>query len=642
MSCNHISKLPARQTLLCASILFLVQTSVAGANDIIIPSGDTVTKTQTIDEDGDTLIVEDGGRIDTFSGSGANGAAALADDQTVINNGTISAPVGILSTGIGTTNTNNGEINAVYNGVRSIGDNTTNTNNGTIVADQVGLYSMGVNATNTNNGTIDAGYGLWSTGNNSMNTNNGMIDAENGIVSYGNNVTNTNNGSINAFHGIYSTGDNAANTNNGTINAFRGIFSIGDNAAITNSGKIFASRSAFFMGGDNSTLNLLAGSVFEGPVYFNGDNATLHIGNGLNLYIDYDGTIETLDSDVPFVHDETDKIVYTVDPTGFALAGSFIQTTADAVHGAVRSGAGFGNSFGGGFSGSSTFGYGADGPGFAEAGPRGWASTFGGYQKQNGSGSVTGGSQAYSGVVTGGGFTSQERLYGVFAGGSYSRLETDHDTQQIDATSVYGGLYGGMALGVHWISVSVMGGHASFNSERTVANNWVDGGLETASADYDGTFISPSLTIGRSFGDRIEFSVGGHYAGLFLGGYTESGSAANLTVGSRDVHVAAASAQVKYLAQQHRTAQGLVSLETWAGVDGFFNLGGDEVDAVLAGTAFNFDASFSDAAAIGFAGIGINHRPDDSSWSFNASLEGRYGSDAYSDIRATAAASIRF
>ena len=166
--------------------------------------------------------------------------------------------------------------------------------------------------------------------------------------------------------------------------------------------------------------------------------------------------------------------------------------------------------------------------------------------------------------------------------------------------------------------------------------------METASADYGGYFISPSVTVGRSIGERTEISVGGHYAGLFLDGYTETGSSANLTVASRAAHVAAVRAQARYLAEQHQTRNGLVSVETWAGVDGVFNFG-DDVEASVAAGAFDaFSATFADAAAVGFVGIGINRRPDSGNWSLNASLEGRYGTDAYAEVRATATAAAKF
>ena len=594
-----------RQILFCSSALALWPLSPANAIDVVIADGEIVFVTQTLLNDGDTLTVEPGGTIDTSGTPGANGASAENNNQTVTNGGDIfAAQHGIRSTGTGNTIINTGFIDAGVHGIRIDGGNTTVRNTGHIESVEHGMRS--------------------ETADNSSLINEGSIFA--------------------GIHGINSLSASETISNSGYIDAGDvGIRVTGSGTEVTNNGTVIGTASIFFdPGAADGILNLHAGSVLDGIVGF-GSNPTLNIGSGLNLYLAYQGTDPTVNSAVPHVHDAVNDVIYTIDPTGFALSQSFIQTTASAVHGAVQSGTGFGNSVGGGFSGNDTFAYGANAPGFADEGPRGWASGFGGYQSQDGSGNVTGGDQAYGGLVTGGGFASSDRMYGAFAGGSYSRLETDFDTQRIDAASVYGGVYGGMAHGANWISANFVAGYTSFDSDRTVANNMVAGGLETASADYDGYFISPSLTFGRSIGERTEISFGGNYAGLFLDGYSETGSSANLTVSSRDVHLAALRAQVKYLAYERPSNGGRVSIETWAGIDGYFNLGGDDVTASVAGLPFDgFSASFADSAAIGFAGIGINHKPVSGNWHFNGSLEGRYGTDDYGEIRATASVGRTF
>ncbi|WP_169054241.1 autotransporter outer membrane beta-barrel domain-containing protein [Nitratireductor sp. XY-223] len=613
-----------RGALFCSSALWLLPAPVAVADDITIPSGTTVTTTQTIDDVGDTATVEAGGAINVLD---IPGILATASDQTVINDGTItSSGLSFSARGIFSLGTVGTPI-----------ENALIINNGTITTGRRAIeLEFSVNGTVINNGVINAldsdGIVLDRVADNSVVINNGII-------------------SVFANDGIETNSPGALIINNGTITAFgdpdfsTGIEVLDSDSHVVNSGTIIATASTIDIIGDNVTLTLLAGSVLDGDVLF-GAGSTLNIGSGLNLYLDYTertfGNLAQVNSAIPIVHDEVNGIIYTVDPTGFALSQSFVQTTADAVHDAVREGVGAGNRFGGGFSGTGTFAYGDGAPGFDQTGPRGWVSGFGGYQSQDGSGAITGGNQAYGGVVAGGGFASEDRMYGVFAGGSFTRQETDHDTQTIDAASAYGGIYGGARSGAYWIDGSLMAGYSDFSSDRSVANNMVAGGLQTASADYDGYFISPSVTVGRSVGERTEISVGGQYAGLFLDGYTETGSAANLTVASRDVHAAAVRVKAAYLARQRQTDSGLVSLETWAGVDGVFNLGGDGVDVVLAGTPLNFAASFADASAIGFAGIGVNHRPTGGNWSLNASLEGRYGTDAYAEIRAAATATRRF
>ncbi|MEM6463249.1 MAG: autotransporter outer membrane beta-barrel domain-containing protein, partial [Pseudomonadota bacterium] len=613
-----------------------------GDDAMITNDGEIFADDDGINMDGENTTVVNNGLIDV----GNDGLDSEDDNQTIINNGTVLAgDRGVESNFTGVMIRNNGLIDVGNDGIRTISDNATVINNGTINADDDGINSDDGDGENEegeftriiNNGTINSGdEAIDSEAANHIIINKGTLNAdENGIESSESNVFIYNYGSINAdeFNGIVVRDDDAYVVNRGWIDAGDDGIDVDDDAfgaVVINSGTVIADVNALLIDGDDATVMLQAGSVLDGGVTFNGLGLILNIGTGLNLYIDYDGEIDTLNSEIPTVHDETNTIIYTVDPTGFALSQSFIQTTSDAVHAAVRSGISHGNGFGGGFAGNQSFAYGNEPPGFAETGPRGWASTFGGYQSQDGSGSVTGGDQAYGGLVAGGGFASDERMYGAFLGGSYSRLETDFDTQEIDASSFYGGLYAGTRSGALWIDGALVFGYSDFNSDRTVANNTVPGGLETATADYDGYFISPSLTLGRSVGERTEISVGGHYAGLFLDGYTETGSAANLTVASRDVHVAAIRAKARYLAHQKQMDSGLFSLETWAGIDGVFNFGDDVAASVVAGPFDAFEATFTDSAAIGFAGVGINHKPTNGKWSFNASLEGRYGTDSFS------------
>ncbi|MCR9140582.1 MAG: hypothetical protein NXI27_31875, partial [Alphaproteobacteria bacterium] len=348
-----------RQALLCTSALVFLPVSLAGADDFTVPNGTTETTTITLPLPFDTLFIEQGGTIDT-TGAGTNGVDASNHDQTVNNAGTI---------------------NAGRYGINSTRANATITNNGTIKAGFRGFYSFGSNAILTNNGLIAAeNQGIWSGGNDAIIVNNGTItnksNGSSAIYSIGAGVKLTNNGSVNSqFRGISILKSDAKVINNGLIySKDEGIYSSGTNAEITNRGTIIAGdgEAAILVAGTGSTLKLRAGSVLDGGVRFQATGATLDIGTGLNLYLDYSGSIETLYSAIPIVHDEANTVIYTVDPTGFALAQSFVQTTAEAVHGAVRTGSGRGNRFGGGFGGQSSFAYGADAPGFEATGPRGW------------------------------------------------------------------------------------------------------------------------------------------------------------------------------------------------------------------------------------------------------------------------------
>ncbi|WP_136661528.1 autotransporter outer membrane beta-barrel domain-containing protein [Nitratireductor sp. XY-223] len=634
MSLFPVSRLPARRVLFCTTALFLAQAAMAA--DVTVSPGTTLPTTWI--SGGDTLTVEEGGTIDGTA-AGDRGVRAEGDNYTIINYGTIRGGnfYGSNDDGVEIWNSSNSTI--------------TNASTGLIEGAEYGVHVHDSSFITVNNaGTIlgmQYDEGLRIDGSDNITVNNtgkiigGPSDDDAIRIDESSNVTVNNDGLIDGWDDDGFDIDDSQyvtiNNNNSIIGREVGI-TVGnsDNFELNNRGLIVGGDWAIFIGGTGkATVNLLAGSVIDGDVVFGylGADVTVNIGEGLNLYLDYDqtlGTIGTLNSVFPIIHDETNGIVYTIDPSTFELSQAFIQTTADAVHAAVRDGAGRGNRFGGGFSGTGTFAYGTGKPGFDNTGPRGWVSGFGGYQSQ-------GAKQAYGGLVTGGGFASGDRMYGAFLGGSYSQLK---DTITTDASSFYGGIYGGMSAGPFWIEAAFLGGHTDFSYERTVANNMVAGGLETVSADYDGTFISPSLTIGRSLGDRLELRVGGTYAGLFIDGYTESGMA-GMTVASRDVHVAAVRAEARYLAEQRKLHNGIMSVETWAGVDGFFNLGGDDVEISIAGLPFEaIPVNVTDATVVGFAGIGLNH--DYGKWSLRTSVEGRYGTDAFTEIRGSAAAAMKF
>lgn len=418
-------------------------------------------------------------------------------------------------------------------------------------------------------------------------------------------------------HGVVLTSPDRSDeilTNAGTIRAAAGFNAIEITDSMT-----------------GSTVNLLAGSVLEGGIFFGSPDDILNIGTGLNLFLDYDDTLENVDSEVPFIHDVPNTIVYTVDPSGFAQSQSFVNTTSGAIHQVVRSEIPRDIDASGGNGDSSTATSGLTmGSADDELG-RIWMSGFGGVQEQDGSGATTGGDQNYGGFVFGRSILKTDTSYGGFAGASYSHLGVDNDTHEIDAQSVFAGLYGAKDFGGTLVSMSSVLGITSFDWEREVANNLVPGGLETARADYNGLFTSSSLTASRMLNERTQISAGGYYAGLYVEDYSESGSAANLNVGDRNVHVASLRAEAKFTAVEKETDTGIFKAQVWTGVDGTFNLGDDDVNVSINGLPLQFAASFKDPTVSRFVGLGFTHTPHNSSWSAKATVE-HYGSHAFSNI----------
>ncbi|MGL4557789.1 MAG: autotransporter outer membrane beta-barrel domain-containing protein, partial [Afipia sp.] len=83
--------------------------------------------------------------------------------------------------------------------------------------------------------------------------------------------------------------------------------------------------------------------------------------------------------------------------------------------------------------------------------------------------------------------------------------------------------------------------------------------LETASASYDGWFVNPSLALGHRFafdnGYTITPALKVRYVAAQFGGYTETGSSANLTIGDRNMQAVEERAEVT-LANTHTFGNG--------------------------------------------------------------------------------------
>ncbi|QKV19728.1 autotransporter domain-containing protein [Oricola thermophila] len=603
---------------------------------------------------GESAKISNSGTIET-SGEDAYGIWSLRADAAISNSGTIGtsgiAAHGIRSTGEDVAISNSGmiETSGIYgDGIWSDGDDAVIGNFGTIRTSGLsaeGIWSDGANAAIDNSGVIetsgDSAEGIDSSGANATVSNSGTIstsgDNADGIWSHGANAVVLNSGAIETSgdlaYGILSEAADATIGNTGTIvvtgAGAAGVLSTADGATVTNSGTIASEQdNALELRGSNATVNLLAGSVIRGGIEFGQPGtATLNIGPGLNTALTVTGMPATVDAGGrPLV--VSGGVVAVVDPVGFGAAPSMIAGATGALansldrrmRGPVSSSA---PSFV-----TSYFPVAGGGEGASAAGW--WGDVFGGVSSRSASGNEAGYGQLHGGAVVG--FdreVSASTRAGLFAGGLAGRFAEDNDATVVDMAGIFGGAYARHDAGAFFADLSLTGGVTFNDSDRRVLNNLAPGGIETATASYAGVFASPSLTVGRNYevaGATFTPSLRARYAGIYLDGYTETGSAAALTVDSRVHHVFDLRAQVETALERPGDAGDMQRVSLRAGVDGIFHRG-DDVDADLLGTGISFASGTDEDVARGFVGVDAAHVMPGGR-TFNAGFEVGAGTDS--------------
>lgn len=166
-----------------------------------------------------------------------------------------------------------------------------------------------------------------------------------------------------------------------------------------------------------------------------------------------------------------------------------------------------------------------------------WASGFGGQRNQRPFEAVLQATDTAYGAAIGIDriFASHIRL-GAFIGGGSGREAVELNTQTISTTYLYGGVYGQVDKGPQFLDFALWGGGMNSGTTRGIANNLVPTGFEFATASYGGWFISPELIYGMHIPiSHVVWTPRAtvRYVGGLLYGYSETGSAQNLSVGRR-------------------------------------------------------------------------------------------------------------
>lgn len=585
-----------------------------------------------------SFIVNPGETVGQQVMSGEAESGVVKRDGTIATTNNLEAGVEMVGNNQSVTVESGGEIITSGNesdGIFSGAENASITVDGSVITtgDQLaGILSSGSSAEIRNTGTIssqglNAGYGIAMIGDGSIIQNAGLVEAgygtagalaSIGVLVGGSGSAVRNSGVIQtqgtAAYGILSDGIGTVIENDGRITSSGpvsyGILSVGENETITNSGRIEADLGdlefAVFMQGNGTTLDLRAGSAIQGNIGFFGADGTLVMGRGLNTALTFTDPPDVLDTNgAPFVIDGNTLAV--VDPTGFSAQDDMLADTTGAIANAL------GDRLAAARSASWNDVARVNGllikptaDVLQDDGLTLWGTVLGGYRDQKAEGAGSSFESWFGGAVVGvdGLAVSSTRL-GLLAGAMTGELDADTKSQSVDNDNYFAGAYASFELGRGFLDLSAIGGFATFDSTRRVANNLVLGGIEYAKANYDGSFVSPSAEIGTSFdvgGGLLIPSVRARYAGLFLGDYRESGSASSLDVDGRRVDVGELRGQLAFAMSAIETGGGNLELTFRTGVEGNFGDGGS-IDAILLGQSLSFDSGSDTAMAEGFAGL---------------------------------------
>ncbi|MEP3279252.1 MAG: autotransporter domain-containing protein, partial [Stappiaceae bacterium] len=443
------------------------------------------------------------GTVGTFIGTSGN-------SSSVVNTGSVALDIDTQGQNSSVTNTGN-----VGQNIQTLEINSGVTNSGFV---GININTQKQNSGVTNNGTvggeietIGAGSGVYNSG-----------TVGQAIATFGDNADIVNSGIV--VDALAATGTNSVIYNSGTVGSR--IESSGNNGRVVNSGLVGTGEDddGILLDGINSYLTLLPGSIIQGEIDFSGAGTrTLNIGNGLSINntLDFTGTpVVVIANGAVFAAADggagPGTRVSVVDPTNLStqdeqladLTGGIASARENRLSG-VRNGA----------AGSVTTSGPYDAAAASDPNHPFWMQGFGSYRQQEAEGPAVETNQWIGGFVIGADDLLQDNLrVGFLGGAAWGGVEADFDSQETDSQSFFVGSYASLLKAGLIFDLALTAGYSDFDQERSVANNLAAGGLETATADFSGWFVSPELTITKPtvlLGRRLETSLALRYAGLF-------------------------------------------------------------------------------------------------------------------------------
>lgn len=613
-------------------------------------------------------ILLNGGVINSGTITGDGGLIVQNNTTNINNRGTITGATlyGVAVNGSLGTFSNTGVVSGAA-GLDVRFDLTTLTNGGTITGTVVeGVLVGGTITSLTNDGSIIGNDDAIEALNIGSLTNFGLINGDDDGIDVDGGDPNDETSAIGSLvnHGIIRGNDDGIDAgtitslvNTGTIvgGTTDGIGNSGVVAAVlsnlVNSGLISAGspqdlgyaievRGPLGAANEDTNLTLNAGSILIGYVDLGGGTNTLNIGHGRSLNSTFDGDIAL--STLPVLGNTNGALVAVLDTPGapderqivavdqsaflsfddalYALVSGIGQAT-EIRQRALRSDPSLG--FASRFAAASDPQPGAFAA-FNDAPPfdpnRFWVEAFGSYRQDQSDRTGNDFHHLTGGLVAGVDVPlDPNTTFGVMAGFAGATSENEIDTQETDALSFFAGVYGSTeAMDLAWDG-SLTVGYTDYEADRVTANNLVAGGLETARADFGGWFINPQVTATREatnpFAGRIfhgftaaptlQQSVSLSYTGLFLNGYTETGTTNPLTLNSRSVHIASARAALTLPFERIEANGATTTQRLTGGVEARTQFGDDTVSGTLLGKAVSTtldDDNFAGGAFVGLSG----------------------------------------
>lgn len=485
------------------------------------------------------------------------------------------------------------------------------------------------NATITNSGSIGQyAYAITGTGN---------------AAGTGGNATVVNSGVIGQYaEANANAGGNAAIFNSGAIN--KGALLLangGGSSSLVNSGVILSGANyAIQFSGGPDMLTLLPGSFIVGAINLVGTRDTVNV-NARNLDLTFNTLAgATVTGTVPFV--VSGNRIVSVDPTSFGIADRNLMAFTGAVSGLIGgrtsdAAASNNNSNGGalGFAGAGDTPSNVDDAfaqvmGYARApndavvfknptvtlddGTAVWAKGFYGQRTQQADGPILRNvTNFYGGAIGIDAPVRPDLRLGGFVGGGATSTVLDQNHGSANSDIGFGGIYGRKDIGNTFVDFALFGGTTSNHTVRNnINNNLLANGLEVASASFGGWFFSPEIAAGYRYDIGTGWSLTPtarlRYLAAGFEGTTETGSTANLTLGSRTLQDIEERGDLTLTHTVIFANADRLRTSTYAGALGQQRIGDGGVNAILLGQVLAFATPGKANIGGGYAGLGMEWR----------------------------------